>query len=90
MPPVMTHRQQQLATLTTGNDDNTPMRKVMGGGLPAKIWRELMLAAHRGRPSGPLPGLRRSAPRTQNAALAPQAPTSGSAGGLADLISGLW
>jgi penicillin-binding protein 1A len=78
------------AGVWVGNDDNTPMRKVMGGGLPAKIWRELMLAAHRGLQPGRLPGLRRSAPRTDEIALAPQAPTIGSTGGLADLISGLW
>lgn len=31
-----------------GNDDNTPMKKVGGGGLPAKIWKEFMLSAHQG------------------------------------------
>jgi penicillin-binding protein 1A len=25
-----------------GNDDNTPMKRVAGGGLPAQIWREFM------------------------------------------------
>ena len=28
-----------------GNDDNTPMREVAGGGLPAQIWREFMSGA---------------------------------------------
>jgi penicillin-binding protein 1A len=28
-----------------GNDDNTPMRKVVGGMLPAQIWRQVMQAA---------------------------------------------
>ncbi|MES2712834.1 MAG: penicillin-binding transpeptidase domain-containing protein, partial [Pseudomonadota bacterium] len=25
-----------------GNDDGTPMRQVAGGGLPARLWREIM------------------------------------------------
>ncbi len=29
-----------------GNDDETPMRKVTGGVLPAEIWRRYMIAAH--------------------------------------------
>lgn len=28
-----------------GNDDNTPTKKVTGGNMPAKIWREFMTAA---------------------------------------------
>ena len=27
-----------------GNDDNTPMRGVTGGGLPARLFREIALA----------------------------------------------
>lgn len=33
-----------------GNDDNSPMRKVTGGGLPARIWHEIMMAAEAGVP----------------------------------------
>ncbi|NNG05078.1 MAG: carboxypeptidase, partial [Inquilinus sp.] len=40
-----------------GNDDGTPMRGVSGGGLPARIWRDFMLTAHRGLPPRPLPGI---------------------------------
>jgi hypothetical protein len=32
------------------------MHKVVGGGLPARIWREVMLAAHDRLPPGDLPG----------------------------------
>jgi penicillin-binding protein 1A len=32
-----------------GNDDGTPMNKVMGGSLPARLWQEVMLAALEGR-----------------------------------------
>jgi len=39
-----------------GNDKGQTMNKVMGGGLPARIWREIMLLAHEGRAPLPLPG----------------------------------
>lgn len=38
-----------------GNDDNTPLTGVTGGGLPAEIWRETMERIHRGMPLRPLP-----------------------------------
>lgn len=31
-----------------GNDDDRPMNKVVGGDIPASIWRRYMLAAHEG------------------------------------------
>lgn len=31
-----------------GNDDNTPLRGVNGGGLPARIWRDFMVQAVKG------------------------------------------
>ncbi|MCL5776668.1 PBP1A family penicillin-binding protein [Limibaculum sp. FT325] len=37
-----------------GNDDNTPLTGVTGGGLPAEIWREAMLAIHEGIEPKPL------------------------------------
>lgn len=39
-----------------GNDDGTPMREVMGGNLPALIWRSVMLEAHKDLPPTALPG----------------------------------
>lgn len=30
-----------------GNDDDTPMNRVTGGAIPAQIWRQLMIEAHR-------------------------------------------
>lgn len=49
------------STLTTGvwfgNDDGTSMKKVTGGGLPAKAWKEFMTAAHSGLSPSPLFGL---------------------------------
>jgi penicillin-binding protein 1A len=48
------------AHLTTGvwigNDDGRAMKRVVGGGLPADIWREVMLAAHEGMEPRPLAG----------------------------------
>lgn len=42
-----------------GNDDNSPLRGVAGGGLPARIWRDFMARAIDSSPA-----LRRQAPRT--------------------------
>ncbi len=48
------------SNLTTGvwfgNDDGTSMKKVTGGGLPAKAWHEFMTAAHSGLAPMPLGG----------------------------------
>jgi penicillin-binding protein 1A len=40
-----------------GNDDNTSMKKVVGGSLPASIWKAYMLAAHKNIPVHNLPGV---------------------------------
>ena len=37
-----------------GNDDNSPLTGVTGGGLPAEIWRETVTRIHRGVPPSPL------------------------------------
>ncbi len=39
-----------------GNDDNTSMNRVTGGGLPALIWKDYMTAAHEGWAVAQLPG----------------------------------
>jgi penicillin-binding protein 1A len=39
-----------------GNDDGKSMKKVTGGGLPAKAWKEFMIAAHKGLAPAPLFG----------------------------------
>jgi membrane peptidoglycan carboxypeptidase len=38
-----------------GNDDNSPLTGVAGGGLPAEIWRETMIRLDKGVPPSPLP-----------------------------------
>jgi penicillin-binding protein 1A len=44
-----------VAGVWLGNDDNTPMRQVTGGTLPAAVWRNFMLEATRDMPVRPLP-----------------------------------
>jgi penicillin-binding protein 1A len=36
---------QYVAGVWLGNDDNSPMNHVAGGGLPAKIWKDMMVRA---------------------------------------------
>lgn len=43
-----------VAAVWLGNDDGRPMRDVTGGGVPARLWRDFMLAAHEGVPPRPL------------------------------------
>ena len=38
-----------------GYDDNTPLKGVTGGGLPAEIWHEVMVRVEDGMPITPLP-----------------------------------
>lgn len=38
-----------------GNDDNTPMKGITGGGLPAEIWHETMIRVVEGMTPKPLP-----------------------------------
>jgi penicillin-binding protein 1A len=42
-----------------GNDDNSPMKRVTGGSLPAQTWRAFMQEALKDRPSRVPPGLER-------------------------------
>ncbi len=43
-----------VAGVWFGNDDGSPMKSVTGGSLPARLWRDVMTAAHKGLPSRPL------------------------------------
>lgn len=44
-----------VAGVWMGYDDNTPLTGVTGGGLPAEIWREVMVRVHDGVPVRDLP-----------------------------------
>ncbi len=58
-----------------GNDDGTPMRKITGGTLPAQLWHNVMLAAHKGLPVRPLPGQgEEDVPSADNGAPRPSQP----------------
>ena len=45
-----------VAAVWVGKDNNTPMRKVTGGGPPAEIWRDFMVAALPRLAAQPIPG----------------------------------
>lgn len=63
-----------------GYDDNTPLKGVTGGGLPASIWHETMTRVHKGVSPKPLPMIRPKgaipAPATQQTQPTPQRPNS--------------
>ncbi len=44
------------AAVWTGRDDNTPMKRVTGGGAPAEIWRGFMAASLPRLAAEPIPG----------------------------------
>jgi penicillin-binding protein 1A len=44
-----------VAGVWMGYDDNTPLKGVTGGGLPAEIWHEVMTRIHEGMPVTELP-----------------------------------
>jgi penicillin-binding protein 1A len=48
----------QLVTgVWLGNDDNTPMRNITGGGLPVEVWSQFMKTAHKAKTPSDLPGV---------------------------------
>jgi penicillin-binding protein 1A len=46
---------ERVAAVWVGNDDGSSMNKVTGGGLPARLWKNLMVSAHNGRTVKSLP-----------------------------------
>src|SRR5271155_4149612 len=46
-----------VAGVWLGNDDNSPTKKAVGGGLPVEVWSRFMRVAHQGVAPTPLPGL---------------------------------
>jgi penicillin-binding protein 1A len=59
-----------VAAVWVGKDDNTPMRRVTGGGAPAEIWHGFMQAALPRLAAQPIPGGTAPAAADQNAASA--------------------
>jgi penicillin-binding protein 1A len=57
-----------------GNDDNSPTKKAVGGGLPVEIWSRFMRTAHQGIAPSALPGLNDGGWFTPPAQVQAQAP----------------
>jgi penicillin-binding protein 1A len=68
-----------------GNDDGAFMKKVTGGGLPAKAWKEYMTAAMKGYTPTPLFGTGRGLDLPPPAAVQPESPSTT----IGDIISGI-
>jgi penicillin-binding protein 1A len=68
-----------------GNDDGAFMKKVTGGGLPAKAWKEYMTAAMKGYTPTPLFGTGRGLDLPPPAAAQPDSPSTT----IGDIISGI-
>jgi len=87
---------QLVAGVWFGNDDNSPMRRVTGGSLPAATWRDFMMTATAGMPVRQLPKpppgtplLAAPGPAPEKPQLASQAaPERGGLDGLLDRIFG--
>ena len=56
---------QLVAGIWLGNDDGSPMNRVSGGGTPARLWRDFMIAVHKGLPAHSLnkPAIKRQSPQ---------------------------
>ncbi len=62
-----------VAGVWIGNDDGTPMKRVTGGGLPARVWQRFMTDAHRGLSARLLPGVDGTSPPKPAPSAAPMA-----------------
>ena len=62
-----------------GYDDNSPLKGVTGGGLPAQIWKNIMTKISNDLPSRPLPMIN---PRVANASFTAGKPPDIDASGL--------
>ena len=85
-----------VAGVWMGYDDNSPLRGVTGGGLPAEIWRETMQRVHQGQSPRPLPMIEPARPvleAPQSQPLPPQMQAPGQqqpgGGSLDDAIRGI-
>ncbi len=56
-----------------GNDNGRPMNRIMGGTIPARVWRAVMMRGHEGREPLPLPGTTIAVPKGEPA---PSQPTA--------------
>ncbi|MDF3607082.1 transglycosylase domain-containing protein [Paracoccus sp. DMF-8] len=75
---------QYVTGVWMGYDDNTPLKGVTGGGLPAEIWQAVMQEIHEGLPAEPLGGF---APDVERAV--PNVVSAGPEGGADPLAAAL-
>ncbi len=73
---------EYVAGVWMGYDDNTPLTGVTGGGLPAAVWREVMMRVHDGLEPTPLPAFTPAAPK-------PKPRPEKKRKGLDDLLNGI-
>jgi penicillin-binding protein 1A len=79
-----------------GNDDNSPMKRITGGSLPAQTWRAFMQDALKDKPSRAPPGLERRTPspqpsgETARVAAVPTAPAPKEEEGIGGLLKRLF
>jgi penicillin-binding protein 1A len=66
-----------VAGVWLGNDDNSPTKKAVGGGLPVEVWSRFMRTAHQGVAPAALPGLSEGGWFTPPAPAQTQAPRGG-------------
>lgn len=86
-----------VTTVWVGNDNNSPMKRVTGGAMPAQIWKEVMTRAESGLAVRPLltpatqqlvdPGV--AVPTTPDGAVAPPVENQGNGGLLDNIISNI-
>src|SRR5947207_1187043 len=68
-----------VAGVWLGNDDNSPTKKLTGGGMPVDVWSRFMKVAHQGLPNADLPGMAGRSIEPQSPAVpiaVPQAPVT--------------
>lgn len=86
-----------VAGVWMGNDDyRIEMKKVTGGGLPAQLWKQIMVAAHKGLPARALPIPEEASPMAavedaiSGAAQAGAEVVKGVGGAIDDLLKGIF
>lgn len=82
-----------------GNDNGRPMNRIMGGTIPARVWRAVMMRGHEGKRPLPLPGTTIAVSKADLASAplhaepaqqpAPRPRTSAEPAGLSDPIAAL-
>ena len=78
-----------IAGVWMGNDNQRAMKNVTGGGIPARTWRQFMIAAHARTPVRALPGIGKQLP-VKEAEQAPSVPLKDKKKGFWDTVLGVF